>query len=68
MPKCLFHVISIGVTNCSWNLLFAIFVIVYFIVFGGGFEIVWVGLRRCLKGRAKKRERRERREREGGVA
>ena len=28
-------------------------------MFGGGFKIVREGLRRCLKGRAKKRERRE---------
>ena len=45
VPKCLFHVTSIGVTSCSWNLVFAIFCVFVFCseMFGGGFEIVREG-------------------------
>ena len=60
MPKCLFHVTSIGVTSCSWNLVFAIFGgCVFCCEMFGWFKDCGEGLRRCLKGRAKNRESEE---------
>ena len=64
----MFHVISIGVISCSWNLVFIFGLPILLEDVWGGLRLCGRGIEEVLEGRAKKRDKRGEGEREGGVA